>query len=240
MYDNGVRPIACDNVPLLNYSSRLKKFTGKENVRWHAEERSDDIAMALFMTCYYSYVKYLHSFSVVAIPPNPNHLQLLLNVHYRHVNQATWNTFERYYSKSGPTIKCALSAVEDTASWTVVNARAAKQMYKDSLLASKKAAKKQSRWEKKMNKLGSFSKSNTLKASYLDTGGCLFNVDAGDILELVLNLSDALGGGEEGEGGGDRVLCKNWTEAYVKFALGVDLCFPDSVNNGELLQEEDR
>ena len=34
MYDNGVRPHACDNVPLLNYSSRLKKFAGKEKVSW--------------------------------------------------------------------------------------------------------------------------------------------------------------------------------------------------------------
>jgi len=174
MYDNGIRTEFCDNIALLNYSTKLKKFTGKE--------------------------------------------KLLLNVHYRHVNQATWNTFERYYPKSGPTIKCQMGAVEDNASWSVVNLRTAKKMYKQAAVDAKLAAKKQSRRERKSNGMGSFSKSNTLKASYVDESGCFFNVDVRDVLDLVLELSEALEVKEGGAGGGEvkQRAKEGWSEATAK------------------------
>ena len=157
------------------------------------------------------------------------------NIHYRHVNEATWNTYARYYPDSGPAIRVPYKTVSDNKTWTIVETR----------LGIAKIKKKEKVIKRRGGGGGKHKGDGTLRATWLDKDDLVFNNDNHENINTALALSEALGKDAGGTDAGaadpalDHVLPRAWTSLYVQYLLGVTPSHPGPLDNVVLLVQQE-
>jgi hypothetical protein len=167
--------------------------------------------------------------------------KLEMNVHYRHVNAATWNTYARFYPGSGPAIKTSLKDVDSPGGWLVVEQKLGRLMLRAKMKRMKRLGTAPPRF--KVPGLfpagqGGGAGSPTLKASFVDPDDLLFKQDTNDVLQLALQLSSALEG-PAAESPPPCVVNREWARSFMDFALGISKKDPGPLNNAVLLEQHE-